>query len=466
MDEALRRIYAACDPNEPATPQYYIDCGEARGETGLARHFLNHLEGKSASEDDYLRFLFSGHIGCGKSSELEHLSSLLKNQGPFQSRFYPIFLNARDYLDDFDVALTDILLAIVTEIAATLRDEIGYELKDSYFKTRFSEIKEFFLSDVEINKGEVEAFGAKLEIQRLRRNPDARRKVRERLREREVTMSEEINRVFDEARVAIRRYQDPMGIQPYSDIVLIFDNLEKIRRFEGKEDHLAFCELFLERYAQLTGLKIHVIYTVPLRLIRSTEGPQLALRYGQEPLVLPMVKVLERESRQPYAPGVNSMQTILQRRLGGLTLKEVFDDDALEFLLRYSGGHTRNLVSFVQNACTYANKLPITLDAAKRAIQQTVRTYSTAIPESHWRKLAALELSGDQKIENGDEDYLKMLENLRALEYINGGDEDVFASAEPWYAVNPIVRELKKFKEAVENSRTPVEPPSQGILRR
>lgn len=42
-----------------------------------------------------------------------------------------------------------------------------------------------------------------------------------------------------------------------------------------------------------------------------------------------------------------------------------------------------------------------------------------------------------------------MLENLSVLEYLNGGDEDVFAEAEPWYAVNPIVCELKKFKEAV-----------------
>lgn len=452
MDDALKRIYVACDPDKPATAQYYVDCGDARGETGLAKHFINHLEGASGSEGDYIKFLFSGHLGCGKSSELEHLRQLLKGAGAYQSRHFPILLNLSDYLDDYDVALTDILLAVVTEIAATLRDEIGYELKDAYFKSRFNEIKQFFLSDIEINKAGYEILGAKLEFQRLKRNPEARQKVRESLKPKTVTMLEEINNVFEEARLAARRVQDSMGRQVYQDIILIFDNLEKIRKFENDEEGLSsHRKLFLDRYTQLTGLQIHVIYTVPLRLVRSADGPQLRLLYGDEPFVLPMVKVIERGTREAYEPGVKSIRAILQKRLGGLSVDEAFTKEALDFLLTYSGGHTRNLVDFVQNACTYAQTAPIPLSAVQKAVQQTVRTYSTAIPEPHWLKLGQLDLSSNQKIANGDDEYLKMLENLSVLEYIDGAGDDVFTSVEPWYAVNPIVRELKKFKEAVES---------------
>lgn len=156
MNEYLKRIYAACNSEKPATPQYYTDCEEARGETGLARRFLSHLEGASDSTD-YIRFLFSGHVGCGKSSELNHLCHLLKQSA---------------------------------------------------------------------------------------------------------------------------------GL--YDDIILVFDNLEKIQKFEevkgGLDSHR---ELFLERYAQLTGLQVHTIYTIPLRLVRSADGPQLRQRYGHEPFVLP-----------------------------------------------------------------------------------------------------------------------------------------------------------------------------------
>lgn len=240
---------------------------------------------------------------------------------------------------------------------------------------------------------------------------------------------------------------------------MILDNLEKIRRISGLEEGLASQrELFLERYTQLTGMKAHFIYTVPLRLVRSADGPQLEMRYG--PLfVLPMIKVIERGSRLPYQPGIDSVRALLQKRLGGLKLEQVFEPDALEFLTTYSGGHVRNLMSFVQNACTYVDHLPIPLQAAQKAIQQTVRTYAAAIPESHWEKLARLELSPDQKIPNGDNDYLVMLENVSVLEYINGSGDDPFALAEPWYAVNPIVRELQKFKAAVQQIKEEAQKP-------
>ena len=55
------------------------------------------------------------------------------------------------------------------------------------------------------------------------------------------------------------------------------------------------------------------------------------------------------------------MRKILQKRMGGLKLEEVFTPEALEFLLKYSGGHVRNLMIFVRNACTYTTALPIPL---------------------------------------------------------------------------------------------------------
>jgi len=319
-------------------------------------------------------------------------------------------------------------------------------LKDNYFLKRLNEVKEFFLSDVEINEGELSLGEAKLKVQRLKRDPEARHQVRAKLEPRMATMLEEINTVFDEARIAVK--QASAGEQPYHDIVMILDNLEKIRRLAGLDEGLASQrELFLERYTQFTGMKAHFIYTVPLRLIRSPDGPQLEQRYGRL-FVLPMMKTIDRGTRAPYQPGVECLRALLERRLANRTLDEVFAPDALDFLLTYSGGHVRNLMAFVQAACTYTDSLPIPVAAAHRAIQQTVRTYSTAIPEHHWEKLVRLERSADQKIPNGDLDYLVMLENLSVLEYIDGGDADPFAEAEPWYAVNPIVRELQKFKAA------------------
>ncbi len=448
MNETLKNIYNACDPDLPASSQYYFDCAEARGEAAFAKVVRRHL----TLADNHLCFLLSGHIGCGKSSELNMLQRALTDAAPTEDCYFPVLVDVSEYLDDYDVSMTDILLAIVTELADALRQKFNIELKDSGFTTRLAEIKQYFLSDVEINQGELQLGFAKLKVQRLRKDPTARQKVRAILEPKMSTMLEEINLVFEEARLELKK-QPTTGLlkQPCRDLVIILDNLEKIRKIGAVAEGLASQrELFLERYAQLTSMQAHFIYTVPLRLVRSTDGPQLEQRYG--PLfVLPMVKVIERETRKPFAAGIESMRQILQKRLSGLKLEEVFTTEALDFLLKYSGGHVRNLMIFVRNACAYTTALPITLSVAQKSIRQTVNHYSSSIPEAHWQKLAQLDLSADQRIPNGDEDYLKMFENLSILEYINGGDENIFEEAEPWYAVNPIVRELMKFKEAYQS---------------
>jgi hypothetical protein len=73
MSDALKHIYNACDPYMPATAEYYYNCAEARGGSALVQEFQRHL----FLANDYIYFLFSGHIGCGKSSELEQLKRSL-----------------------------------------------------------------------------------------------------------------------------------------------------------------------------------------------------------------------------------------------------------------------------------------------------------------------------------------------------------------------------------------------------
>src|ERR1700704_4788900 len=121
MPDALKEIYNACDPYMPATAEYYSDCSAARGSGALSQEFQNHLR----LAKDYVYFLFSGHIGCGKTSELRDLERSLINAAPERECYFPILLDVSEYLDDYDAAPTDILLAIVTELADTLRIKLG-----------------------------------------------------------------------------------------------------------------------------------------------------------------------------------------------------------------------------------------------------------------------------------------------------------------------------------------------------
>lgn len=460
MDDILKHVYNACDPFEPASAEFYVDCAAARGEGALVENFRRRL----ALEDGHLRFLFSGHIGCGKSSELALLKRCLAKAEPNSpERYFTVLLDASDYLDDFDVAPSDILLAIVTELAESLRNnEQKIELKANYFENLWGEIKDVLFADIKVEettaKVAPEFHGAKIgeiatKVKLLKRDPDARKQVREKLAPRVSSMREEINGILEDARAQVKKLKPPAGQPPYKDIVLILDQLEKIQRVDSKgEGEASQKELFVDRAPQLTGLNAHVIYTVPLRLARD-ESEQLKQRYGAPPFVLPMVKIRKRNG-QPHEKGLHFLKELLQKRVGDHKLEEVFEPQALEFLLHFSGGHVRNLMTFVQNACAYTDQLPIPLAAARQAVLQTVRSYTA--PDIHWEKMAKLAQSPDQQFPSNDADYLAMLENLSVLEYINGGESKVDAndlfsfddhSVAPWYAVNPIMEQMSRFKQ-------------------
>lgn len=86
MTDVLKKIYDACDPYLPASADYYYDCSEARGETALAQAVQNHL----ALANGHTCFLLSGHIGCGKSSELARLERTLTEAQPPQNCYFPV----------------------------------------------------------------------------------------------------------------------------------------------------------------------------------------------------------------------------------------------------------------------------------------------------------------------------------------------------------------------------------------
>ena len=236
--------------------------------------------------------LFTGHIGCGKSSELQHLADKMsgKTQMLGQKRFFPIIVNMSEYLDENDVSTTDILLAIVAELSDALREREGMKISDSFLKKRWDEFKGYLLSDVEINEGELSGGWSKAKVQRLRTDPTAREKVREKLLPQTSSLLSEINLAFVAARTELIKAKPKDGGQSYSDFVLILDNLEKVHRFAGNTPGDASQRaLFIEGAPLLTSLNAHVVFTVPLSLVRS-DGSLLTQMYSKELFVLPMVK--------------------------------------------------------------------------------------------------------------------------------------------------------------------------------
>ena len=266
--DILTVLYRACDPLAPATSKFYVDCADVRGRNAFTKQFCKDL----AKADTKLKRLFSGHIGSGKSSELQHLSQKLAEHATItpHKRYFPILLDATEYLNESDVAVTDILLAIVAEVGDAFRTELKIDLKDTYFKKRWDEVKSLFVSDIEISEGELSLPNAKIKVKQLRTDPELRKKVREKLREQTASLLDEINLIISEARVQLRKHSTDAELTPYEDIVLILDNFEKMSRLAGHEEGAASQKaLFIDNAPQFLKLDVHLVLTVPLTLARS-----------------------------------------------------------------------------------------------------------------------------------------------------------------------------------------------------
>ena len=440
MDKKLKHIFNACNPNLAAEENYYTDCREARGGDILAGKVKKRL---SFIDNNYLRFLFTGHIGSGKSSELLHLVNILKEE----TNFFPVYIDVKDYINFEKANLDEIFLAIAVELAEVFHLELNIKLKNSYLESKFAEIKNILLTKRKVSKVEADIFGyGKAEIEEFKQNDEAKRKLYDAISEDNKSLLEELNLFINRANLELNKSESK-----YTKLVIIVDTLEKIKKLGENEDELnSQTELFIGNYTKLTGIETHIIYTVPLALYRSDQGPKL-LQYYSDVMVLPMVKIYHRgKFDDEYEEGCKAFTRILKKRLGESLFDEAFNEDALKFLIKYSGGNLRNMMSFIQEAIISTDDLPIDYKIARKSVQPKVRSYASSIREEYWEKLAKLEKSTDQQIDNGDEDFWAMLENLTVMEYVNGDDTENLDDI--WYAVNPVVREIGKFKAALEQN--------------
>ncbi len=473
--ETLNILFKNFDPIKAAPPEFYVPCSEVRGGTRFVKKLCAALS--KAHDDDpkkrtYLHALFAGHIGGGKSSELLHLRGEMQdsNTNTSQKHFFPVYVDMRQYLDEFDAAKEEILLAIVCELAASFKgrdddkgEKLGITLADSYFTKRMREIGEILFSDVKVEGVELSAGGkdvglpeAKAKIQLLRNDSVARNKVREALRGTTSTFLTEMKTLFAEARTKLNTYTKQHGATQFTDFVLIVDGLDRLYGYNGNtspdESQKA---LFMDDADVLAGLDAHCVFTIDLATARAYQ-PELSQKYGGKPYLLPMIKIEERGDNHPqYHKGRAKLKEILQKRMPAKVLVEnVFAPAALDALITYSAGHVRNLMLFARAATLGEQQtLPLSAETVLTAIAEENPFHNPDRGESDWDKLAALELGGTQDWQTREPDYRRLLTQLYVCEYINGSADGIIADLEEWYAVNPLAREGRGFKRAVERAK-------------
>ena len=435
----LERFYQACNPSQPLVMgdadarRYYIDFAAVRG--GKIIEALQRTISR-ISPDTPTTQLFTGHIGCGKSTELLRLKAELELK-----KFHVVYFESTHVLEMVDLDVTDIFLAIAGQVSQSL-ESIKIRLKPSYFVKLFGEIVDFLQTPIDLElEGELSVGIAKITT-KTKESPQLRRRLRDYLEPRTLNILHSINTEL------LARANEELKARGKKGLVVIVDNLDRVAIRPLPSGRSLPEYLFIDRGEQLRKLNCHMVYTIPLGLTFSNDSAQLQHRLGGgvAPKVLPMIPVRKRTG-EIYTPGLDSLrQMVLARAFPTINpaerlhfITELFETpEALTRLCLISGGHVRDLLGLLFD-CIREQDPPFSNECVELVIQRHRDYRANAIDTPEWDLI--FQVVKQQRV-RGDIEYHTLLRSLFVFEYRD--NQGV------WFAVNPVLAETRKFRSWLE----------------
>uniref|UniRef100_UPI004056A71D ATP-binding protein n=1 Tax=Candidatus Electrothrix sp. TaxID=2170559 RepID=UPI004056A71D len=409
--EAKNRL-AFNEPLKPGDP-LYVKTDSARGDFSLKRLYreLNvDNQGMAHSKPAAPRkqyTLFTGHRGCGKSTELLRIADYLHSP----DRYYVIHLDCLEKLDINNLKYSDVLLALAAALLEQVEKEDGIVI-DQVFLTR---LENWFRERVEVHTA-LKDFAAEVK---------AGAKIQTGLPWLGKLFGELTNKINigstyrEELRLVVRN-----NFTEFADAFnqLILAGEEKIRA-AGKGQRILFTvdgtdrldqedapKFFVEDVHQLTQINGLFIYCAPIHLLHQDNC--ITASFNQ-PFRLPMLKVRDRDG-EDLPENIAVMRELALRRVP----EQLFDEiDTVDYLVRYSGGHPRDLLRLLNVAINYADEERIDRAAAEKAVKQVANEYRRFINTEDYSRLVQIDMHPDAPDDFTDEQSSMMLYNLILLEY-------------------------------------------------
>jgi hypothetical protein len=383
--------------------------------------------------------LFTGHLGCGKSTELLRLKAELEARD-----FHVVYFESTHVLEMVDIDITDILLAIAGLVSENL-EAMKLRVQPSYFTKLFSELVDFLQTPLELGVEAELSVGIAKITAKTKESPQLRRRLRDYLEPRTENILQSINKeLLDRANLELKA-------RGKKGLVVIVDNLDRVAVRPLPSGRSLPEYLFIDRGEQLRKLNCHIVYTIPLALTFSNDSAELQHRLGGgvAPKVLPMIPVRQR-SGEINTEGLGLMrQMVLARafpdrsptdRLNLVT--QLFDHlDTLDRLCLISGGHVRDLLGLLFD-CLRDQDPPFDRKCVELVIQRQRDYRANAIDLDESELI--LQVIQDQRV-RGNVEYDILLRSLFVFEYRD--HQGV------WFALNPVLAETEKFKLWLKDSK-------------
>ncbi len=423
----LRQAYRNCSP-APLRPDHpwYVDLGPARGgdlKPSILKRFQFKDAGTPGQSDTWMRMLFLGLRGSGKTTEIHRLTAELRH------KYEVVYLEANTELNASEFDLSELILSVAVGVERHMREYVHQPLPaDALLQLQswFAEVTHEKIDErvaqlqvqaklaAEVTSTPAKYFASVLGM--LKRTSTQREKVVAQIRKYPSELVSLANQL-----IAVAHEH----LDGDRELLVVVDNLD---RYNPETVDACLCA----GVEHLRSLDLNLLLTPPVNLLLNPRSEPLNNLYITEFMFTP---ALRRPADPPDVvkdPGRALFRQALSKRLD---LDAVFDplDAVLDQVLQYTGGSLRDLMEHLREACVIATGprlTPADIDTALRKRSGVIR---------------------DQVQLSGMADVLVQIERTHRLSPGHNALQLLYRrwvlkyNGEEWYALHPYTRLLPEI---------------------
>jgi hypothetical protein len=354
------------------------------------------------------KYFFSGHRGCGKSTELNRLAA----DEEIRQKFFVVKYSVRDVCDVNNLNYVDVLFSIGAQLFLQYADA-GRELRPELmtdleaWRNSIEWVREKESSFETSVGGGIQGFFVSV-MAKIRAEATTRNIIRQ-------TIEPRLSELIDKINLIVADIEGREG----KSVLVIIDDLDKPNLEQATE-------IFYNNQTAITQPICHIIYTVPISMFFAQEF--IAIR--DHKFSLPNIKLHVKNDRTSrYEPGYAMLKTFIFKRLE----KDLIEPDAVDLVIKIGAGVFRETARIMQIAAGSAierGRDRIIKEDVERAERVLRSDFKRILQTGDYDILEEVYKNNDIR---GIEKIGHLLHNLSVLEYEN--DEN-------WYDIHPTLENV------------------------
>ena len=438
MDDARRRhLKRQCDPTESLEPDDLrvvdLDAPEGEGRRARGWDWVERLVGTIRDAPAATCTFITGLPGNGKSTDLKKVAEKLRS-GP-DLHFFPVIIDADRVVDlanpiDITYVLFSIIYQAERQVLTLEKGSVKAAeeaMKEGFFKRIWGFLTK---TDATLKEAKFKLGNVAELVFEMRSRAGLRDRVRDVVASHLTTI---LAMVREELKLINGRYKELSIAEGsevrYDGIVIIYDSLEKLSgtALNWRDVRDSAVQLFSSNRFHLR-LPVHTIYTVP---------PSVTLLRSEDISFLPMIRISDRDTGEPFVHGVEIMRSIIRKRIPDPDLEAIFGpeaEDRTTTLINQSGGDPRYIIRLLNKMLSH-RPLPLDGSSFSRFLNEQAEDIRRTVYEDdfEWLRQVADQRLLIPRAEDQCQAVDRLFGNGVVFRYLNDRE---------WYDLSPSVRSM------------------------